>query len=129
MLWVPLAYANEPISTGNLELERPMVTSLGFRWPFVGDDDGDAVATVRFREQGGSWRDGLRPHRVRPENVVGFEVDPEFAGSIFGLKPDTAYDVEVTVSDPDGGVTVATVSGSTRAVPTDPSSPNAVLAT
>jgi hypothetical protein len=42
---------------------------------------------------------------------------PEFAGSIFGLQPGVSVEVRVTVTDPDGGGKVQTITGSTRAEP------------
>ena len=102
MWWVSLAFADTPIATGDVVVDRPTLTSIGVRWEFAGDDDGDAVVTLRYRETGGTWKDALRPHRVRPENVVGRNVDPEYAGSVFGLRPSTAYDLELTASDADG---------------------------
>ena len=40
-----------------------------------------------------------------------------FAGSILDLEEDTAYDVRLTLSDPDGGAAVRTATVKTRAEP------------
>jgi parallel beta-helix repeat protein len=59
------------------------------------DPDSDAVASVEYRVSGsGSYRHGFPLSRVS---------DTRFVGSLFWLEPDTAYDVRVTFSDPDGG--------------------------
>jgi hypothetical protein len=51
----------------------------------------------------------------------------QFAGSIFGLDPDTEYEITLDIQDPDGGSTTRTVMARTRAVPAaDPASPRAV---
>ena len=125
--WTRLALArSEAISMGELIVERPTTGALGVRWGYTGDDDGDAEVDIRYREPGGAWRNGLDLHRVRPENVGGLDVEPAFAGSIFGLLPDTPYDLELTAVDPDGSFSRTVVSATTRAVPTDPPSPREV---
>jgi len=62
----------------------------------AGDDpDRDATASVTYRSTGDSaYRVGF------PLSRVG---DTRFAGSLFWLEPGTAYDVRVTLADPDGG--------------------------
>ncbi len=76
----------------------------------AGDDpDQDAVATVAYRTGGAPYRDGLPLSRV---------ADTRFVGSLFWLQPGTAYDVRVTLSDPDGGPldgATLTASAATRA--------------
>lgn len=124
MWWIQLALANDSIVTGDVTIERATVSSLGVRWPFSGDDDGDTEVDLRYRESGGVWKNALRLHRVRPENAVGMYLEPEFAGSVFGLRPDTDYDLELTANDPDGAFSRSVVSGRTRPVPADPSNPN-----
>lgn len=84
---------------------RPWALSL----PCAGDDpDGDSAAAVEYRAGGGAYQAGFPLTRVN---------STRFAGSLFWLKPGTAYDVRVTFSDPDGalhGVTVE-ATASTRA--------------
>ena len=61
----------------------------------AGDDpDGDATASVEYRTGGATYRAGFPLSRV---------ADTRFVGSLFWLTPGTAYDVRVTLSDPDGG--------------------------
>ncbi len=81
------------------------------------DPDRDAVTSVEYRASGSrSYRQGFPLSRV---------ADTRFVGSLFWLEPGTAYDVRVTLSDPDGGPldgkTVAST-GSTRAEITIPAS-------
>jgi len=77
----------------------------------AGDDpDWDAVANLAYRVSGsGAYQPGFPLSRV---------ADTRFVGSLFWLEPGTAYDVRLTLSDPDGGplngVTL-TASASTRA--------------
>lgn len=58
------------------------------------DRDRDATATVEYRVSGsGAYRQGFALSRV---------ADTRFVGSLFWLSPNTAYDVRVTLHDPDG---------------------------
>ncbi len=69
-----------------------------------GDDpDGDATATVAYRESGGAYRQGFPLTRV---------ANTRFVGSLFALEPGVTYEVQVTFDDPDGGALEGvTVSG------------------
>ena len=59
-----------------------------------GDANRNARATLEWRVQGaGSWRTGHPLVRVDAGHLV---------GSLFALSPGQAYEVRVTVSDPDG---------------------------
>ena len=128
-LWLPaVALAVDSIQPGILAADPSTTCCLGVYLPIVsGDDDRDATATLRYRETGTvEWRTGLPLLRVRPDQVSG-ETPPgafglpvpaaQFAGSIFGLSAATTYDVEVTVSDPDGGGGLQTLQLATVAVP------------
>ena len=107
-----------PIEVGALELDPPTLRSFGLSLPVRGDSaDYDATAQVEFRKQGEpAWRAGLPLMRIRPE----FADHPRgeaFAGSILGLEEDTAYEIRVTVTDPDGGDAVRRISARTRSLP------------
>jgi hypothetical protein len=59
------------------------------------DPDGDTTAGVEYRIAGsGAYHAGFPLSRV---------ADTRFVGSLFWLEPGTAYDVRVTLSDPDDG--------------------------
>lgn len=75
---------------GNLETMGLIVTLDG-----ADDPDGDVVATVAYRTDGGAWVTGFPLTRTRPTQMV---------GSLFWLAPGTAVDVEVTFDDPDGAL-------------------------
>jgi hypothetical protein len=113
---------------GAIELDRPTLMSLGLRLPLDGDENRNAVATVRYRAIGEpGWRDALPLYRVRPEDVSGYAVAEHFAGSIFDLRPATTYEMELRVTDDDGPLdtTLSTVA-TTRGVPSDPTAPRVV---
>ena len=127
-----------PITVGPVEADPPTVHCLGFSLPIInGDTNYDAQVLVSYRQQGSaSWQEGLPLMRVRPE-TLGTEDPPEnfglpapgeqFAGSLFDLAPDTAYDIRLDVQDPDGGNVTQTLTLRTRPVPTSaPATPHFV---
>lgn len=72
------------------------------------DPDLDATADVEYREESGQFRKGFLLSRIGAGR---------FVGSLFYLQPDTNYDVQITLRDPDKGVldgTVVTSTASTR---------------
>jgi hypothetical protein len=117
--------AGNVLRIGKPELDRATVVTLGIKLPVVGGDHYNAVVTVRYREAGTKvWRPALPLFRVHPDVVTAFALTPQFAGSIFDLKPAAAYEVELHATDPDGNVDqTVTVTGSTRAIPADPGMP------
>src|SRR5262245_4679955 len=91
-------------------LDPPTLVTLGVSLPITGDDNSTATVTVRFRTTGTSdWHDALPLFRVHPESVQKHAPPPMFAGSIFDLRPDTSYDVELHAVDPDGGDATKTI--------------------
>ncbi|MFQ5342719.1 MAG: hypothetical protein ACE5F6_14345 [Anaerolineae bacterium] len=110
----PLAGAAAPGAV----LADPTGQHIGLRWQIQGDDNLNAAVSVRFRRQGEpAWRDGLPFVRTHP-NLNGEgngRPDNRFAGSIFWLQPDTTYQVELTLTDPDGGGETRVITATTRA--------------
>ena len=103
---------------GEASLPSPTLRHLTILWPITGDADLDATVTVRFRAaNGGAWRQGMPLFRVPAGATEGFTWEDRFAGSLFELEPGTTYDVELALSDPDGGCEVQTLTVSTRPVP------------
>ena len=111
----PAVASSSPIHVGKLLLDGATTETLSLFLPLLGGDtDDDSTVVVEYREAGrGPWRQALdlfKHHKA--------EVAP-YAGMIFGLKPDTRYDVRITVLDPDGveGEAQQTVTMRTRALP------------
>ncbi|MFO0551413.1 MAG: right-handed parallel beta-helix repeat-containing protein [Polyangiaceae bacterium] len=112
------ARAQDATSPGAPSSPEPTFHSLSIDWPITGDDDLDGAVTVRYRPAGaGSYRDGLPLFRVPAGSNQGFDWTNRFAGSLFFLEPGTTYEVELTLTDPDGGGTVETLSVTTRTIP------------
>ncbi len=111
------ALAQNASSPGTPVAPHPTLEHIGVEWPVSGDADHDGVVTVRFREVGGAYRPAMPLRSVPEGSNEGFSWTRRHAGSLFGLEPDTDYEIELTLSDPDGGGTVQTLTVRTRAVP------------
>jgi hypothetical protein len=116
---------------------------IGVMWPVEGDGNGTATCAVSFRERGtGKWREAMPLYRKAPYGVPqqrpgrggaspGFDgtslyirdhaVANYLAGSIFGLKPGTAYEVKLNLAHRDDGFSVEkTLTITTRTEPVLP---------
>ena len=72
------------------------LVALGIQVLISGDDNFNSTIAVRYRPVGQTtWRDALPLFRVHPDVVTGHTVPPQFAGSIFNLRPATTYDIEL----------------------------------
>src|SRR6266851_2511754 len=120
--------ADDVLHPGMVSVDRPTVVTLGVQLLVTGDDNHNARVAVRYRPLGAeTWGSAMDLFRVHPENVVGWTVPDQFAGSIFELAPGTTYDIELHATDPDGSVDqTMVVSATLRAVPpADPLHPRA----
>src|SRR5688572_26637903 len=112
-------------TAGELVVEPPTLINLGFEWFIQGDANRNAAVQVSFRRQGtAGWTPALPllrlgGERVYAESRVDVVAPDMFAGSVLDLQPDTAYEVRLALSDPDGtqGVADRTLLVRTRAEP------------
>ena len=112
------ASAQNATTPGSLSSPFPTIQHLAVTWQISGDNNNNATATVRFREVGTSrWRDGLPLRRVPAGSNESFSWQNKLSGSLFGLAADTNYEIEVQLSDPDGGSAMETIMARTRPVP------------
>ena len=92
---------------GAVIIEPPTTGALGVEWHIEGDSNRNASAALAWRRSGETaWHDGLPLLRLQGEAVqqgASFHyVAPNmFAGSVFGLDPNTSYDIRLRLSDPD----------------------------
>jgi hypothetical protein len=106
------------ITAGELIVEPPTLINLGFEWFVTGDDNRNAVVEVSYRKPGESqWRQGmpllrLNGERIKQGQQLDVTVPNMFAGSILDLEPNTSYEAQFVLNDPDG------VSGERRKVVT-----------
>ncbi len=111
----PAVASSSPIRVGKLLLDGATTETLSLFLPLLGGDtDDDSVVLVEYREAGrGPWRQALDLFKHHKSEVA------PYAGMIFGLRPDTRYEVRIKVQDPDGveGEAQQTVTLRTRALP------------
>ena len=108
-------------------LEPPTLRSLGVYWLIQGDSNKNATVGVAYRKTGESiWQEGPPLFRVeRGAHQAGdypSAIDvPEqawlFAGSLLLLDSDTAYELRLTLTDPDGDHAQSVLNGRTMAEP------------
>ncbi len=111
---VTLTAQSNGVAAGSLRAYST-ITSIGIEWDLVGDADHDASATVEYRIAGTSaWRAAM------PLVRVDYNGSNMLAGSVLFLGSDTAYEVRLTLADPDGGADRQTVMVETRPVPAMP---------
>ncbi|MCP3976333.1 MAG: hypothetical protein GY720_17755 [bacterium] len=95
--------------------------NLGVLWWIDGDIDNDAALYVEFRESGSAmWRPGAPFMRAYPSIIVNgspLGLNSLGASAMF-LEPGTTYTIRATLTDPDGGADVKTVTYRTREMPT-----------
>jgi hypothetical protein len=118
------AQSGQATRAGELLVEPPTLTALGFEWRIEGDSNRNASVSVRYRARGETkWRQGLPLLRLAGERTrqhpFDFTAENMFAGSVFDLEPDTEYEVELRLQDPDGveGNAQAVLTARTRAEP------------
>jgi len=137
-VWTALAIAGlcaaaegpqqEASRPGKVHLEPSTLHCVSVRWPIVGDRNRNAAVEVRYRQSGtAAWRRGYPLFRTlpnpHPENRSKVHTVPGgwmFAGSVVGLKPDTAYELKLALRDPDGGPAERTLAARTYAEPAEP---------
>src|SRR5476649_336995 len=120
----PAPHVLNTVKAGELVIDPPTLINLGFEWVIQGDDNRNAKVEVSYRRQGDrAWKSAmpllrLQHERVyQGEGVFNVEMPNMFAGSILDLEENTAYQVKLALSDPDGGNAVKTVTVRTRAEP------------
>src|SRR5262245_51971450 len=93
---------------GELVIEPPTLINLGFEWFVQGDTNRNASVEMSFRKKGTeAWRAALpllrlNGERIYAESRIDLVAPNMFAGSVLDLDPGTAYDIRLTMVDPDG---------------------------
>src|SRR5882757_9682685 len=112
----PAAKPVNAVKAGELVIDSPTLINLGFEWLIQGDDNRNAKVEVSYRKKGGKgWKHAMPLMRLggervyQSEGVFNLETPNMLAGSILDLEENTAYDVRLALSDPDGGTAAKTV--------------------
>ena len=88
------------------------VNSIGLEWEINGDDNHDAQCQIQYRISGrDQW------HGFMPLYRVDYNGANTLAGSILFLEPGTSYEINLVLSDPDGGFENRTETITTRSIP------------
>jgi fibronectin type 3 domain-containing protein len=120
LIVLPFAMSYGSATTSGTFKTFTNIHSLGFEWLLSGDTDHDAKCQVQFREKGTTtYHQGLPLFRIHYKNSKGTTYNM-FSGSIMFLKPGTTYQVNIQLSDPDGGSTSKSLELTTRAIPALP---------
>jgi len=125
--------ASQP--AGEPMLERPTLRSLGAWWIIKGDNNKNAKVTLEYRKAGTRrWKQGadlLRVQKGANDKGAPSQRQEEtslpipsgywlFAGSALMLDANTAYELKLTLRDPDGGKAQTILSQRTIAEPIAP---------
>ncbi|HEY9462182.1 MAG TPA: hypothetical protein VIR54_03785, partial [Vicinamibacterales bacterium] len=100
--------STDTVVPGELVIEPPTLINLGFEWFIQGDANRNAAVEVAFRKKGSdAWHPALpllrlQGERIYAESRIDLIAPNMFAGSVLDLEPGTAYEVRLTVTDPDG---------------------------
>ncbi|HEY1013243.1 MAG TPA: right-handed parallel beta-helix repeat-containing protein [Herpetosiphonaceae bacterium] len=93
---------------------------IGVVWAISGDDNRNSAFALEFRAVGEQqWRAGAPAMRATP--TIRVEDGPlglnSWAASAMFLRPGQSYELRLTLTDPDGGGAVRTITAATRAEP------------
>ena len=117
------AFAQNATTPGAVTTPYPTSQGIAIEWPITGDANGNGVVTVRYRENGGTWKVGMPLRRIPAgSNTTGTfgsgngQWANKHAGSIFDIIAGQIYEIELTLTDPDGGADQQTVVVATRPV-------------
>ncbi len=93
---------------------------IGVYWEIAGDDDLDSTMTLEFRPAGTpDWKMAAPAMRAYPSVIV--NGNPlglnSWAASAMFVDPGVTYELRLSLTDPDGGGAIRTVTGATRTKP------------
>lgn len=101
---------------------HPTITNLAIEWKVPTDEHLGGVVRVEYRAVGGSqWRRAMPLRRIPAGRSIGtrpiFHWDDEYSGSIFDLRPNTAYEIRLKLTDRERRSAERTIRVRTRPVP------------
>jgi uncharacterized repeat protein (TIGR01451 family) len=116
---VTLAAPGDAVVPGSLRADATF-QHIGVVWEVTGDNNRNSALTLEFRKQGESaWKPGAPAMRAFPTTIVNgapLNLNRWGASALF-LQPGTAYELRLTLTDPDGGGTVQSINAMTRIEP------------
>jgi MYXO-CTERM domain-containing protein len=120
-----VAMAQTSTTPGAVTTPYPTTQAISIEWAVTGDSNNNGVVGVRYRKQGAAeWQAGMALARVpADENTTGDfgsgggKWGNHHGGSLFDLEPQTTYEIELSLSDPDGGGVTTNTTATTRPIP------------
>jgi MYXO-CTERM domain-containing protein len=124
-LWSAEVAAQTSTTAGAITTPYPTTQGISIEWAIVGDSNNNGVVTVRYRPAGTTnWKTGMALFRIPAgSNDTGSfgsgngQWSNKHSGSLFDLDPATSYEIELTLTDPDGGSTTQSTTVATRPIP------------
>jgi hypothetical protein len=106
------------VVAGAVTTPYPTIENIAVDWAYTGDANANSVVNVRYRKSGDTtWQNGMALRNVPAGSTEGFSWSNRHSGSVFNLQAATTYEIELTLTDPDGGGETRTTSVTTLAVP------------
>jgi MYXO-CTERM domain-containing protein len=123
--WSTRVSAQTATTPGAITTPYPTTQGISIEWAIMGDSNNNSVVTVRYRPAGTTtWKTGMALFRIPAgSNDTGSfgsgngQWSNKHSGSLFDLDPGTSYEIELTLTDPDGGSTTQTTTVATRPIP------------
>lgn len=123
LIYFTIPYGSLAIDTNTSVTLIPNYEAMSVYAKFTGDADKNASAQIFYRASGSStWKKGMRMTPERRESLPA-EFRNQFRGVIFGLLPNTNYDVEVRFTDPGGVNGGATTFATSKSIATRDDNP------
>ena len=123
--WSADAFAQTTTTPGAITLPYPTTQAISIEWAITGDSNNNGVVGVRYRPTGTTtWTTGMPLIRVPAgSNSTGSfgsgggNWANRHSGSLFDIAAGTTYEIELTLTDPDGGAATQMVTATTRPIP------------
>jgi len=118
--------AQNAVTPGTIRTDATF-ENISINYAIAGDVNRNSSLTLRYRAVGAlNFEDGAITMRAFPGMIIdGSSTSRNFhAGSCMYLNPATTYEVELTLSDPNGGGTVTSEFVTTKSIPQPASSAN-----
>ena len=116
-----LPQPDDGVSAGVIRVDATF-EHIGILYNISGDGNLNSSLQIEFKEQGTfTYKNGAITMRSHPALVIDGSTynANHHAGSAMFLRPNTTYDIRLTLIDPDGGGTTTTIQASTKAYPVE----------
>jgi len=107
--WSTRVSAQTATTPGAITTPYPTTQGISIEWAIMGDSNNNSVVTVRYRPAGTTtWKTGMACSAFRGQQrhrqlwVGKRPVVEQALRELFDLDPGTSYEIELTLTDPDG---------------------------